>query len=152
MISITKYMGRVDELTVQVADVALRIQRRSRQEDRLHGITGARLAALHRLVSTGPLPLTELAKSEAVTAATMTRIVDGLQDGKLVVREKSAPDGRVVLIVPTTLGRTLVAGARTRRLEWLESFLAGLSDADRGAVARGVQILANATEDDASDP
>ncbi|HSL25507.1 MAG TPA: hypothetical protein VLA54_04425, partial [Acidimicrobiia bacterium] len=92
------------------------------------------------------------AKSEAVTAATMTRIVDGLQDGKLVVRERSAPDGRVVLIVPTTLGRTLVAGARTRRLEWLESFLAGLSDADRGAVARGVKILANATEDDASDP
>jgi DNA-binding MarR family transcriptional regulator len=133
-------------LASRVAEVALRLQRRSRQADRVHGITGARLAALDRLVAAGSMPLSELASAEAVSAATMTRIVDGLQEGKLVIRKRSNMDGRVVLVVPTTLGRTLMAAARSRRLRWLESFLTSLSDADRAAVERAVEILARASD------
>ena len=142
-------MLSVARLATQLDEVAFRLHRRSRQQDRVHGITGARLAALDRLVSAGSLPLTELANAEAVSAATMTRIVDGLQNGKLVVRDRSAPDGRVVRIVPTTLGRTLVVGVRRRRLRWLESYLAGLSDRDRAAIERAVEILAIAAGDGA---
>ena len=145
-------MSSVARLASQLDEVALRLHRRSRQEDRVHGITGARLAALDRLVSTGSLPLTELAKAEAVSAATMTRIVDGLESGKLVVRDRSARDGRVVRIVPTTLGRTLMVGVRRRRLRWLESYLAGLSERDVAAIERAVEVLAIGGEDGASPP
>lgn len=145
-------MPTVAQLASRLDELALRLHRRSRQEDRVHGITGARLAALDRLVSAGSLPLTELANAEAVSAATMTRIVDGLENGKLVVRDRSAPDRRVVQIVPTTLGRTLVVSARRRRLRWLESYLAGLSARDRAALERTIEILALAAEDGGSAP
>ena len=145
-------MSSIARLASQLDQLALRLHRRSRQEDRVHGITGARLAALDRLVSAGSLPLTELANAEAVSAATMTRIVDGLQNGKLVVRDRSAPDGRVVRIVPTTLGRTLIVGVRRRRLRWLESYLARLSDRDVAAIERAVEILAIAAEDGGASP
>lgn len=140
-------MSSTAELANRVAELAMRIHRRSRQEDRVHGITGARFAVLDRLASSGSLSLTDLAQAEAVSAATMTRIVDGLAEGKLVRRERFARDGRVVRIVPTTLGRTLVAGSRNRRLRWLESALASLDQADRAVIERGVEILASATED-----
>ena len=139
-------------LANQLDEVALRLHRRSRQEDRVHGITGARLAALDRLVSAGSLPLTELAKAEAVSAATMTRIVDGLETAKLVVRDRSARDGRVVRIVPTTLGRTLVVGVRLRRLRWLETYLAGLGERDVAAIERAVEVLMTAADDGARPP
>ena len=145
-------MSSTARLASELDEVAFRLHRRSRQEDRVHGITGARLAALDRLVSAGSLPLTELAKAESVSAATMTRIVDGLQNGKLVVRDRSARDGRVVRIVPTTLGRTLMVGIRRRRLRWLESYLAGLSERDVAAIERAVEVLAAAGEDGASPP
>ena len=152
MFSIAKYMSSVPSLAGRVSDVALRLQRRSRQMDRVHGITGARLAALDRLVSAGSLPLTELAGAEGVSAATMTRIVDALQKGKLVIRARSDTDGRVVTVISTTLGRTLMTGARHRRLEWLESFLTSLSDGERAAVERGVEILARAGDQEPSTP
>jgi DNA-binding MarR family transcriptional regulator len=129
-----------------VAETAMRLHRRSRQEDRVHGITGARMAVLERLVSAGPLPLTELADAEAVSPATMARIVDGLEEGKLVLRVRTAPDRRVAKIVPTTLGRTFVAGARSRRLRWLESFLGGLDDEERASVDRALDILVRAAD------
>jgi len=97
-------------------------------------------------VSAGPLPLTELANAEAVSAATMARIVDGLEEGKLVLRVRTAPDGRVVKIVPTTLGRTFVASARSRRLRWLEWFLDGLDDDERASIDRALDILVRAAD------
>ncbi|HEY4606347.1 MAG TPA: MarR family transcriptional regulator, partial [Acidimicrobiia bacterium] len=118
----------------------------SRQEDRVHGITGARMAVLDRLVTTGSLQLTELARAEAVSPATMARIVDALEDGKLVLRVRSAPDGRVVRIVPTTLGATLVTSARHRRLRWLESFIDGLDDGERDVIEQALDIMAGAAD------
>jgi DNA-binding MarR family transcriptional regulator len=139
-------MTAVADMASLVAETAMRLHRRSRQEDRVHGITGARMAVLDRLVSAGPLPLTELANAEAVSAATMARIVDGLEEGKLVLRVRTAPDGRVVKIVPTTLGRTFVASARSRRLRWLESFLGGLDDDERASIDRALDILVRAAD------
>jgi DNA-binding MarR family transcriptional regulator len=135
----------VTRLASRVAETALRIQRRSRQEESVHGLTGARLAALTRLDSGGRLSLTGLAAAEKVAPATMARIVDALEKGKLVVRQHSPEDGRIVWVIPTALGRSLVHGSHTRRLRWLESFLTKLSEADRAILERAVTILAKAT-------
>lgn len=138
-------MSNVIPLASSVAETALRIQRRSRQEESVHGLTGARLAALTRLDSGGRLSLTGLAAAEKVAPATMARIVDALEKGKLVVRQHSPEDGRIVWVIPTTLGRSLVHGSHKRRLRWLESFLTNLSEADRAILERAVAILAKAT-------
>lgn len=138
-------MRNVNTLAYEIAETAVRINRRNRQEETVHGLTGARLAALGRLEAEGRLSLSNLAAAEGVTPATMARIVDGLQQGKLVVRQQSSEDGRIVWVIPTTLGRSLVHGAQRRRFRWLESFLGTLSEDDRDAVERAVQILGMAT-------
>ncbi len=112
----------------------------------MHGLTGARLAVLTRLMTDGPLGLGELANTEGVAAATMSRMVDGLEEGKLVVRQRSPQDGRVVQVVATTLGRSLVAGSQRRRLQWLESRLSELDETDRVNLERAAAILYRLTE------
>jgi DNA-binding MarR family transcriptional regulator len=134
------------ELAGRVADTALRIHRRTRQEEAVHGLTGARLAALARLASEGRLSLGGLAAAEGVAPATMARIVDGLEDGKLVVRQQSSEDRRTVWVIPTTLGRSLVKGAHRRGYLWLESYLTRLSQREQATVERAIAILARATE------
>lgn len=128
-----------------MAETALRIHRRTRQEEAVHGLTGARLAALARLESQGRLSLGGLAAAEGVAPATMARIVDGLEEGKLVVRQHSSEDRRTVWVIPTTLGRSLVKGAHRRGYLWLESFLTRLSESEQVTVERAMAILARAT-------
>jgi DNA-binding MarR family transcriptional regulator len=107
----------------------------------VHGLTGARLAVLAHLMAEGPLSLTSLAAAERVSMATMARIVDGLQEGKLVIKRRSSEDGRVVQVVPTALGTSLALGAEGRRLRWLETFLNRLNERDRATIERAVAIL-----------
>lgn len=112
----------------------------------MHGLTGGRLAALSRVVGERRTSLTALAATEGVSPATMARIVDWLEKGKLVVRIPSTEDRRHVWIVPTILGHSLAAGSDRRRSSWLESFLSNLSDRDRATVARAMALLEPATE------
>jgi DNA-binding MarR family transcriptional regulator len=134
-------MTAIRDLADQVAETAMRLQRRSRQEASVHGLTGGRLAALSRVVAAKRVSLSALAESERVSLATMARIVDWLEDGKLVVRVPSTEDRRLVWIVPTILGKSLAAGSRRRRSSWLEGYLAGLTDRDRSTLERAVEIL-----------
>jgi DNA-binding MarR family transcriptional regulator len=139
-------MTAIRDLADLVAETAMRLQRRSRQEASVHGLTGGRQAALSRVVDEKRTSLTALAVAEGVSPATMARIVDWLERGKLVVRTPSTEDRRHVWIVPTILGQSLAAGSDRRRSSWLESFLSDLSDRDRATVARAVEILGSAAE------
>jgi DNA-binding MarR family transcriptional regulator len=75
----------------------------------------------------------------------MARIVDGLEEGKLVVRQHSSEDRRTVWVIPTTLGRSLVKGANRRGYLWLESYLTRLSESEQATVERAMAILARGT-------
>lgn len=131
-----------------VADVSLRLQRRRRQEPPVHGLTEARLTTLKRLISAGPSSVGALAAAEGVAAPTMTRIIDALEAERLVIRRRSARDGRVVEVVATALGRSLVSSAERRQLGWLEDILQGLSDRDRNVVAEAAAILDKRIQED----
>ncbi|MCA1735942.1 MAG: MarR family transcriptional regulator [Actinobacteria bacterium] len=123
-----------------------------RQETSVHGLTGARLAVLTRLDSRASLSLSELATAEGVTVPTMARIVNSLEEGRLVTRSPSNDDRRKVQVVPTTLGRSLARGSRRRRSVWLASYLNRLSDADRATIARATTLLSGAIERPVSRP
>lgn len=139
-------MEETQELSDRLAELALRIHRRSRQESLVHGLTDGRLAALSRIVAEGRISLTRLAEAEGVSPATMARIVDWLEQGKLVIRRRDARDRRVVAILPTMLGRSLALGSQHRGASWLEALIADLSDRDRATVSRAVVILESAIE------
>src|SRR5688572_19376471 len=99
-----------------VADVALRIQRRLRQQPAVHGLTEARLATLKWVIADGRSSVGDLAAAEGVSSPTMTRIIDGLEAEKLVLRRRSSQDGRIVEVVATALGRSLASSAERYHL------------------------------------
>lgn len=120
---------------------AIHVLRRVRRVDPGSGVTAARLSALSVVVHAGPLPVGELAEREQVSAPTMSRMLNGMEENDLVKRRASSDDGRVVLVETTARGRRVLERARERRVEELAGALAELSKAERAAVARAVEVL-----------
>jgi len=131
--------------TRQVADrvhsAAIHVLRRAGEADRDGGITPARLSALSVVIYRGPLSLGALAEAEGVRSATMTGIVNGLEDDGLVRRRAHASDRRAVLVEATARGRRALEAARTRRLGLIAERLGDLSAAELAAVARAAELL-----------
>src|SRR5216117_2085747 len=83
---------------------AIHALRHVRRDDPEPGLSAARLSALSVLVFGGPRTLGELAAAEHVRPATMTRIVQALDEEGLVRRESDPDDGRVTRLHATSKG------------------------------------------------
>lgn len=116
---------------VEAADrfhsAAIHALRHVRREDPSSGLSAARLSALSVLVFGGSRTLGELAAAEHVRPATMTRIVQALEEEGLVRREAVPDDGRVVRLHATTKGERVMWRGRERRVERLAALLDRLS-------------------------
>jgi DNA-binding MarR family transcriptional regulator len=89
-------------------------------------LSAARLSALSVLVFGGPRTLGELAAAEHVRPATMTRIVQALEQEGLVRREADPDDGRVTRLHATAKGERVMWRGRERRVANLAALLARL--------------------------
>jgi DNA-binding MarR family transcriptional regulator len=129
----------------QVADLlhsaAIHLLRRAGEQDRSAGSSRARLSALSVVVFRGPLTVGELAAAEGVRSATMTGIVNGLEQDGLVRRRPHASDGRAVLVAATTAGKRLLQRARTRRIEAVAKKLEDLPAQDLELLWRAGWLL-----------
>jgi DNA-binding MarR family transcriptional regulator len=76
----------------------------------------------------GPRRITELAESEALAQPTVTQLVDKLEQRKLVVRSRSADDGRVVLVSISRQGRDQLAAVRAQTRALMRATVEELSD------------------------
>ena len=96
------------------------------------------------LVFAGPLSMTELAAAEQVTTATMSRIVDGLEEAGLAARRPNPDDRRGVSIRATARGTRLLQRARQRRIDNLAARLEGLSASDLKLLGRAAELIEGA--------
>src|SRR5215467_10259623 len=107
---------------LQAADklhsAAIHLLRRLRVRDRESGIGPAQLSALSVLVFGGQRSLGELAEAEQVRPPTMSRIVAGLEQARLVKR-KATEDKRRVSLEATAKGTKILQEGRRRRVEAL---------------------------------
>jgi DNA-binding MarR family transcriptional regulator len=104
-------------------------------------LTLSRLSALSWIEQLGPITIGDLAAAERVTAASMTRIVDVLEQQDLARRASDPTDGRIVLVELTDGGRAVLDRSRTRRTLVLTPIVAALSDEERGKLAEGLALL-----------
>src|SRR5437870_12705539 len=99
---------RKSSQSVEAADrfhsAAIHALRHIRRDDPETGLSAARLSALSVLVFGGARTLGELAAAEHVRPATMTRIVQALEQEALVRRESDPDDGRVTRPLETAKG------------------------------------------------
>jgi len=130
----------VDALATSMRLSITRLARILRHQDG-GDLTPSTTSALATINRHGPLTLGDLAAREHVSAPTVTRIVEKLQQQGLVVRTTSAHDGRVTHASVTEQGRRLIVDARSRRTEWLVDHLGQLSPAELQSLAAAAPVL-----------
>lgn len=135
-----------DEMTSRLRMLVARLSRRLRQEAN-EGATPSQLAALATVERHGPITLGDLAGNERVRPPTMTRIVAGLEETRLVRREIDPTDRRVARVTITSEGARLLARSRTRKDAFLASLLEQLDAEELAVVERAVPILERLIEE-----
>lgn len=118
-----------------------RLARRMRTQRAVDSMSDGQFAVLAGLWVHGPHTLGELAERERVSAPSMNRTVNCLQDAGYVVRSADESDGRKVVISLTEAGTTVVDETARRRDAWVETALAELSDDERETLARAAAIM-----------
>lgn len=82
-----------------------------------------------------------LAEAEGTTAVTMCKVINGLEERKLITRVPDPLDGRASLVQLSRQGETLLGDLRARSTEALGRALGELSDAEHESVSSVVPVL-----------
>ena len=118
-----------------------RLARRLRSERAVDTMSDGQFAVLAALSVHGPHTLGELADRERVSAPSMNRTVNCLEESGYLSRTPDETDRRKVNIALTDSGRDVVAETVQRRDSWLEHALSELSDGDRAIVHAAAAIM-----------
>lgn len=110
------------------------------------GISPARASALSVLVFGGARSLRELADSERVTSATMSKLVSAMEEERLVRRSPDVNDARSIRIEATAKGRRILERGRARRLDLLERLLSTASEKEIAAIGTAAVALERAID------
>lgn len=106
-----------------------------------HGVTPTRLTALAMLERHGPMRPSALAARMKITAASMSRLTDALEEGRWVVREPDRDDGRACVLRLNEHGAATLSALRLENATQLAADIADLSAADRAALAAALPVL-----------
>ncbi len=138
--------------TLAVADglrpVLLRINREFRRETRAGGASPEQVALLVAIKYTPGIGVRDLAASERISAAAMSKHVDRLERDGLVERTPDADDRRRVGLTLTDEGQRVLRRIRSRRTVWLVSRLDSLSPEELAAVEAAVGPLSRLLRED----
>lgn len=125
----------------QLRIATFRLARRMRTQRAVDSMSDGQFAVLAALWVHGPHTLGELAERERVSAPSMNRTVNCLQESGYVVRSADESDGRKVVISLTDAGRVVVDETARRRDAWVETALAELTDEERATIAQAAAIM-----------
>lgn len=135
------------ELAARLRLAAGRLHRRIRIDGR-ESIPPLQLSALVTVEQHGPLRLSELARREAVTAPTMSRVLTALGEQGLVLRAPDPQDARGVLITLSDLGGARLTEVRNHRTALIARRLDRLDDDQRALLRAALPALEALLVDD----
>jgi DNA-binding MarR family transcriptional regulator len=125
----------------QLRIATFRLARRMRTQRAVDSMSDGQFAVLAALKVHGPHTLGELADRERVSAPSMNRTVNCLQDSGYIVRGADENDGRKVVISLTPEGQAVVEETARRRDAWVEATLAELTPAERATLEAAAEIM-----------
>ncbi|WP_292859460.1 MarR family winged helix-turn-helix transcriptional regulator [Microbacterium sp.] len=118
-----------------------RLARRLRSQRAVDTMSDGQFAVLAALNVHGAHTLGELADRERVTAPSMNRTVNCLEESGYLTRTPDETDRRKVNIALTDEGRAVVAETVRRRDSWLEQALAELSPQQRDLLRQAADLM-----------
>lgn len=129
-----------DELAPRLRLAVGRIARRLRQHE-AGDLSPSQLSALSSIAQHGPVKLGRLAEHEAVSPATLSRVVARLAELGLVVRSTDPDDARSARVAPSARGRELLDTVQRERTAALACALGELPTGDLARLAAALPVL-----------
>jgi MarR family transcriptional regulator, organic hydroperoxide resistance regulator len=117
------------------------LQGHSHNVERACGITAAQLWALWELHRSPGLKVSELARRLSVHASTASNLLDKLEQGRLVERQRRERDQRIVRLYVTAAGEALIARAPAAPQGELNRALETMEPEQRQALDRALSAL-----------
>jgi len=130
-----------NELAVGIRSVIGRLARGLRQAGSQSDLSPSQYEVFGTIARRGDLKLSELAAIEGINPTLLSRIVAKLEADQLVTRTPDADDRRVAHVVPTAKGRRRYEQIRNARTDAVSLAIAGLTDAERRALAAALPVL-----------
>lgn len=124
----------------------MRFSRRVRAERAVDTMSDSQIAVLGWLRVHGPHTLGELAERERVSAPSMNRTVNCLEESGYVTRTPDETDRRKVNISVSEAGREVATETARLRDAWLEEALSDLTPRERVTLADAAALLARIAE------
>jgi DNA-binding MarR family transcriptional regulator len=128
------------EIAARLRLVVGRLNRRIRIDGR-ESVPPLQLSALVTVEELGPLRLSELARREAVSVPTMSRVLAALDEQGLVVRTSDPQDARGVLVTLSAEGAARLAQVRSHRTALVARRLGRLDAAQRASLVAALPAL-----------
>jgi DNA-binding MarR family transcriptional regulator len=139
----TRNNSNPENLAEQLHSTAIHLLRRLRKVDEASGTTSPRLSALSVVVFNSPITLRGLAAAEQVRPPTMTRIVNALEEQRLILKQRDESDGRSILISATNKGRRLLIEGRNRRIHILAEQIQAIDPAEQATLESALRTIHN---------
>jgi 4'-phosphopantetheinyl transferase len=136
----------VEEVLAEFGRFATAAQQRAFQEWKRRSVSLTHLGVLMALRAEGPLSMGRLAEQLDVSVASATGIVERMERGGLVSRERDATDRRVVVVKPTRGGRIVMAELAAQRTDTVRRLLNELDARELGSLLVGIRALHAARE------
>ncbi len=127
------------DVAARLAVAVGRINRRIRPAG--HGLSLGLLSALSSVVRSGPVRPSDLARTEAVAAPTLTRLIAELERRGFLTRRQDPADGRSYLVEATAAGADAVRQALAERADHVAALLADLTDDQVASIAVALPAL-----------
>jgi len=125
-----------------VARLSRRLRRTAAGE-----LTPTQVSALVTLHRCGPLRLNELANREGISASTISRLVDSLeQDAALVLRTADARDARASQVAITPGGRAVLEDLQRNGAQLIDRALRSLPASERAAIVTALPAFESLAE------
>ena len=123
-----------------------RLARRLRSQRAVDTMSDGQFAVLAALKVHGPHTLGELAERERVSAPSMNRTVNCLEELGYLSRTPNENDRRKVVIALTDSGREVVVETVRRRDSWLEHAFEDLTATQRATLVKAAAIMQEVAE------
>ena len=118
-----KVRTAAEEVVTQLRRIIRATDLRAKQLARESGLTPPQFMILRAISEMGDVAISRIAREVNLTQATVTTIIDKLEDKNLVTRRRSDTDKRIVHAFLTGAGRTTLENAPTLlQSEFLERF------------------------------
>ena len=134
-------MATIAEQSSELRLATFRLGRRIRAEKSDEALSDGQIAVLGNLYRNGTQTLGQLAERERVSAPSMNRTVNCLEEGGYLTRVADDVDRRKVNIALTEAGRAVVKATISKRDAWLTNRLRELSREDREVLARAAELM-----------